>query len=127
MRNIKVNLADGSAIITTSNLKTQMEIRSVYMGDVYISPKTGQSEKPVSIEFLDTDLKPIFDNRRKNNLSAEKRTEIGRMGGKALATKNPAHMAAIGRIGGSTISRNREHMARIGQLGGRGKKKDESK
>ncbi len=58
------------------------------------------------------------DGRRKDNLTPEQRSAIGRKGGEAVS-RNREHMAAIGRKGGEAVSRDREHMATIGQKGGR--------
>lgn len=58
------------------------------------------------------------DGRRKDNLTPEQRSAIGRKGGEAVS-RNREHMAEIGRKGGVAVSRDREHMASIGQKGGR--------
>jgi uncharacterized protein len=58
------------------------------------------------------------DGRRRNNLTPEVRSRIGRAGGLAVSV-NRDHMAEIGRRGGVTISKDRSYMARIGQKGGR--------
>ena len=58
------------------------------------------------------------DGRRRDNLTPEQRSAIGRKGGEAVS-RNREHMAAIGRKGGEAVSRDREHMAAIGQKGGR--------
>lgn len=58
------------------------------------------------------------DGRRRDNLTPEQRSAIGRKGGEAVS-RNREHMAAIGRKGGEAVSRDREHMATIGQKGGR--------
>ena len=58
------------------------------------------------------------DGRRRDNLTAEQRSAIGRKGGEAVS-RNREHMAQIGRKGGVAVSRDREHMANIGQKGGR--------
>ncbi|HEY9153493.1 MAG TPA: hypothetical protein VIM69_00085 [Opitutaceae bacterium] len=58
------------------------------------------------------------DGRRRDNLTAEQRSAIGRKGGEAVS-RNREHMAEIGRKGGVAVSRDREHMANIGQKGGR--------
>jgi uncharacterized protein len=58
------------------------------------------------------------DGRRRDNLTPEQRSAIGRKGGEAVS-RNREHMAEIGRKGGVAVSRDREHMASIGQKGGR--------
>jgi uncharacterized protein len=58
------------------------------------------------------------DGRRRDNLTPEQRSAIGRKGGEAVS-RNREHMASIGRKGGIAVSRDREHMANIGQKGGR--------
>lgn len=58
------------------------------------------------------------DGRRRDNLTPEQRSAIGRKGGEAVS-RNREHMASIGRKGGEAVSRDREHMAAIGQKGGR--------
>jgi general stress protein YciG len=58
------------------------------------------------------------DGRRRDNLTPEQRSAIGRKGGEAVS-RNKEHMADIGRKGGVAVSRDREHMANIGQKGGR--------
>jgi uncharacterized protein len=58
------------------------------------------------------------DGRRRDNLTPEQRSAIGRKGGEAVS-RNREHMAQIGRKGGEAVSRDREHMASIGQKGGR--------
>lgn len=58
------------------------------------------------------------DGRRRDNLTPEQRSAIGRKGGEAVS-RNREHMAEIGRKGGVAVSRDREHMANIGQKGGR--------
>lgn len=58
------------------------------------------------------------DGRRRDNLTPEQRSAIGRKGGEAVS-RNREHMASIGRKGGEAVSRDREHMAQIGQKGGR--------
>jgi uncharacterized protein len=50
--------------------------------------------------------------------TSEKAKEAGRKGGISISSKNPAHMAAIGRKGGLSVSADREHMAEIGRKGG---------
>lgn len=58
------------------------------------------------------------DGRRRDNLTPEQRSAIGRKGGEAVS-RNREHMAEIGRKGGEAVSKDREHMANIGQKGGR--------
>ncbi len=58
------------------------------------------------------------DGRRRDNLTPEQRSAIGRKGGEAVS-RNREHMANIGRKGGEAVSKDREHMATIGQKGGR--------
>lgn len=58
------------------------------------------------------------DGRRRDNLTPEQRSAIGRKGGEAVS-RNREHMADIGRKGGEAVSKDREHMANIGQKGGR--------
>jgi general stress protein YciG len=58
------------------------------------------------------------DGRRRDNLTTEQRSAIGRKGGEAVS-RNREHMAEIGRKGGVAVSKDREHMANIGQKGGR--------
>lgn len=58
------------------------------------------------------------DGRRRNNLTAEQRSAIGRKGGKATA-HDSAHMAEIGRKGGLVVSADRAFMREIGRKGGK--------
>jgi general stress protein YciG len=57
------------------------------------------------------------DGRRKNNLSAEQRSRIGKMGGTATSA-NREFMRLIGSKGGKAVSQDRNHMAEIGRKGG---------
>ena len=66
----------------------------------------------------DADAQNRQDGRRRDNLTAEQRSAIGRKGGEAVS-RNREHMAEIGRKGGVAVSKDREHMANIGQKGGR--------
>jgi uncharacterized protein len=77
---------------------------SVQAADANSTPATSESQQE--------------DGRRRDNLSAEQRSAIGRKGGEAVS-RNREHMAQIGRKGGVAVSRDREHMASIGQKGGR--------
>lgn len=59
------------------------------------------------------------------SLSAERRREIARLGGRAAHERGTAHEFTsdegreAGRKGGAVVSEDRDHMARIGRLGGR--------
>jgi uncharacterized protein len=61
-------------------------------------------------------------------LSPEQRSEISRRGGKAAHVLGTAHKftpeeaRAAGRKGGSAVAKNRAHMAEIGRVGGSAKK-----
>ena len=67
---------------------------------------------------VETQQQKREDGRRRDNLTPEQRSAIGRKGGEAVS-RNREHMASIGRKGGEAVSRDREHMAAIGQKGGR--------
>jgi general stress protein YciG len=63
------------------------------------------------------------------NLTPERRREIAVMGGKAAhagpnppRTFTPAEARVAGKKGGQTVSRDRAHMAEIGRMGGAAKK-----
>ena len=55
-------------------------------------------------------------------MTAERRREVGALGGRATSAKGKAHKftsqqaVAAGRKGGTAISANREHMAALGRL-----------
>jgi len=64
------------------------------------------------------------------SISPERQREIASLGGKAAHAKGLAHefsrteAQAAGRRGGIAVSRDRAHMAEIGRIGGRSRKKD---
>lgn len=62
------------------------------------------------------------DRRRRDNLSKEERSRIGKLGGSAVS-QNLGHMAEIGRKGGLIVSADRNFMREIGKKGGKAKGK----